>query len=74
MEAEKLTGTVKWFNERKGFGFIEVPGDKDYFIHYTNIVCDADFKTLEPGQRVKFTESVDADGRPRAMELEVIND
>ncbi|HMK64771.1 MAG TPA: cold-shock protein [Thermodesulfobacteriota bacterium] len=47
-------GRVKWFNESKGFGFIEVDGqDKDVFIHHSSISM-AGFRTLQEGQRVKF--------------------
>jgi CspA family cold shock protein len=47
------TGKVKWFNAEKGFGFIEVEGGKDVFVHYSAITGDG-FKTLEEGQRVQF--------------------
>jgi len=47
------TGTVKWFNSEKGFGFIEVEGEDDVFVHFTAITGDG-FKTLEEGQKVEF--------------------
>ncbi len=47
------TGTVKWFNAEKGFGFITVDGGDDVFVHYTAIQGDG-FKTLEEGQAVSF--------------------
>jgi cold shock protein len=48
------TGTVKWFNESKGFGFIAPEdGGKDVFVHYTGITGDG-FKTLQEGQKVQF--------------------
>ncbi|EXX87779.1 cold-shock protein [Paenibacillus darwinianus] len=47
------TGTVKWFNAEKGFGFIEVEGGKDVFVHFSAIVGDG-YKSLEEGQRVEF--------------------
>jgi CspA family cold shock protein len=48
------TGTVKWFNESKGFGFITPSnGDKDIFVHFSAIVGDG-FRTLAEGQKVSF--------------------
>ena len=48
------TGTVKWFNEAKGFGFIERESGPDVFVHFSNIEGDG-FKTLGEGQAVEFT-------------------
>jgi CspA family cold shock protein len=47
------TGTVKWFNSEKGFGFIEVEGGSDVFVHFSAIVGDG-YKSLDEGQRVEF--------------------
>ena len=47
------TGTVKWFNENKGFGFIEREGGPDVFAHFSAIESSG-FKTLAEGQRVEF--------------------
>lgn len=47
------TGTVKWFNAEKGFGFIEVEGGEDVFVHFSAITGDG-FKSLEEGQKVSF--------------------
>lgn len=47
------TGTVKWFNSEKGFGFIEVQGENDVFVHFSAIQGDG-YKSLEEGQRVQF--------------------
>lgn len=49
-----ITGTVKWFNEAKGFGFIAQEGGPDVFAHFSAIQGDG-FKTLAEGQKVEFT-------------------
>ncbi len=46
-------GTVKWFNESKGFGFIQQENGEDVFVHYSAIVGDG-FKTLAEGERLEF--------------------
>ena len=62
------TGTVKWFNAEKGFGFIEVDGGgADVFVHHTSIDMDG-FRTLDEGQRVEF-EVVDGDKGPQAAHV-----
>jgi CspA family cold shock protein len=50
----KRSGTVKWFNETKGYGFIEQEGEKDVFVHYTAIRMDG-YRTLKEGQPVEYT-------------------
>ncbi len=52
--SEKVTGTVKWFNESKGYGFIEQSSGPDVFAHFSAIVGDG-FRTLSEGQKVEFT-------------------
>ena len=52
--AEREKGTVKWFNERRGFGFIERESGSDIFVHFSSIK-DSGFKTLKDGQTVEFT-------------------
>ncbi len=51
--SEKETGTVKWFNDSKGYGFIEREGADDVFVHYSAIQMPG-FKSLQEGQRVEF--------------------
>ncbi|NNG45981.1 MAG: cold-shock protein [Deltaproteobacteria bacterium] len=50
----KHTGTVKWFNETKGYGFIEQEGGTDVFVHYSAIMMDG-YRTLKEGQEVQYT-------------------
>ncbi|MCR8659738.1 cold-shock protein [Paenibacillus endoradicis] len=57
-------GTVKWFNAEKGYGFIEVEGGNDVFVHFSAITGDG-FKTLEEGQQVEFNV-VDGNRGPQA--------
>ena len=49
-----VNGTVKWFNDSKGFGFIEQQSGPDVFVHYSSITSSG-FKTLAEGQKVEFT-------------------
>ncbi len=65
-----MTGTVKWFNADKGFGFITTEAGTDVFAHYSQIQKDG-FKTLEEGQAVSF-EVVDGAKGPQAEAIEVI--
>jgi len=52
--AERETGTVKWFNNTKGFGFVQREQGEDVFVHYSSIRGDG-FKSLEEGQKVEFS-------------------
>ena len=51
MSADRVSGTVKWFNDKKGFGFIEQENGDDVFVHHSAITMEG-FKTLKEGQRV----------------------
>ena len=62
-----LKGTVKWFNESKGFGFIEQEAGKDVFVHYSAI-SGSGFKTLNEGDKVQF-EIVDGPKGPAAANV-----
>lgn len=61
------TGTVKWFNNEKGFGFISVQGEEDVFVHFSAITGDG-FKSLEEGQEVQFEVVTGARG-PQAANV-----
>jgi CspA family cold shock protein len=50
-------GTVKWFDPKKGFGFVVNEDGVDVFVHYTNIECEG-FRCLKNGQEVEYTEEV----------------
>ena len=61
------TGTVKWFNAKKGFGFISIPDEDDVFVHFSAIEGDG-YKTLEEGQKVEF-EVVEGEKGPQAANV-----
>ena len=52
--SERVTGTVKWFNGSKGYGFISQEGGEDVFVHYSAIQSEG-FRTLDEGQPVEFS-------------------
>ncbi len=62
-----LTGKVKWFNDSKGYGFIEQEGGRDIFVHYSAIEGDG-FKSLAEGQKVEF-EIVEGAKGPQATKV-----
>ncbi len=57
-----MFGTVKWFDAKKGFGFITTDDDEDVFVHFSEIVMDG-FKKLEEGQRVSFDVGQEEKGK-----------
>ena len=61
------TGTVKWFNEKKGFGFITQDSGSDVFVHYSAIKGDG-FKTLSEGEKVTF-QVTDGPKGPQASDV-----
>jgi CspA family cold shock protein len=63
-------GTVKWFNDQKGFGFITSSDGKDYFVHHTSIIGEG-FKSLPEGQEVQF-EVAQGEKGPKAVQVSVI--
>ena len=63
-------GTVKWFNDKKGFGFISSTDGNDYFVHHSSIVGDG-FKSLSEGAKVQF-QIEDGEKGPRAVQVSLI--
>lgn len=61
----RVTGKVKWFNDAKGFGFIERPDGEDVFVHYTAI-AGTGFRSLTEGQEVEFEIVDDSKGKQAA--------
>jgi len=63
-------GTVKWFSDQKGYGFIEQEDGQDVFVHHTGINASG-FKTLNEGQRVRFEIETGEKG-PKAKDVEIL--
>ena len=59
--SERQKGAVKFFNEKKGYGFITKEDGNDVFVHFTSIESEDDFKTLKEGQAVEF--DIESDNR-----------
>jgi len=68
--ADRETGTVKWFNASKGYGFISRDGGEDVFVHYDAIRADG-YRSLEEGQKVEFSVGQGKKG-PAAQDVDVI--
>lgn len=64
---ERINGTVKWFNDAKGFGFISREGGPDVFVHYSAVSSDG-FKSLSEGDKVEF-EIVEGPKGPQAANV-----
>jgi len=67
--SERQTGTVKWFDNRKGFGFITAENGDDVFVHFSSINSDG-FRTLEENETVEF-EIIDGEKGPQATNVEL---
>ena len=59
--SDRKTGTVKWFDTKKGYGFIELEGSKDIFVHFSEI-SEEGYKSLRDGQAVEFDVEKDDNG------------
>lgn len=65
--SDRVTGTVKWFNASKGYGFISVENGEDVFVHYRAIRGDG-YRSLNEGQKVEFTSTSGPKG-PQAEDV-----
>jgi cold shock protein len=61
MSEQRVTGTVKWFNDQKGYGFIAYEGGNDVFVHHSAIEANG-FRSLSEGDRVEFSIEQGAKG------------
>jgi len=68
--AERIQGTVKWFNSSKGYGFISHENGEDVFVHYKSIIGDG-YKSLNENDKVEFIVTEGQKG-PQATDVEVI--
>jgi len=68
---ETLTGTVKWFNAGKGFGFIARDNGNDVFVHFSAIVDNGGYRELTEGQRVEFSIE-DSPKGPKAANVRIL--
>ena len=62
-----VEGTVKWFDKKKGYGFLSSPDGTEIFVHYTSFV-DEEMRTLQEGEKVCF-ETVDGEKGPRSEKV-----
>lgn len=69
---DRVTGTVKWFNAAKGYGFIGYEGGKDVFVHFTAIQDNGGYRTLNEGDQVEFTIEEGKKG-PQAANVVKVN-
>ncbi|MFC2118849.1 cold-shock protein [Bacteroidota bacterium] len=67
-----MNGKVKWFDSRKGYGFIETEDGENYFVHFSGIKEEG-FKRLSHGQKVSF-ELAEGDKGPHAINVEIVGD
>jgi CspA family cold shock protein len=72
MKGEKYIGKVCWFDSKLGYGFLSRQGEKDLFIHWSDIQSEG-FKTLKKGQEVAYSIGLNNRKQPKAIEVVVLN-
>ena len=70
--SDRKTGTVKWFDTKKGYGFIELEGNKDVFVHFSAITEEG-YKSLRDGEAVEF-DVENEDGKDKAKNVTKISE
>jgi CspA family cold shock protein len=73
MDSEKYVGKVVWFSNVTNYGFISRPGEKDLFVHWSDIVSEG-FKTLKKDQEVIFSIGLNNRKEPKAIEVVVVGE
>lgn len=68
-----MKGTVKWFNNQNGYGFIRDENEHDVFVHYSNIVSERSFKNLYEGQTVEF-DVMETEKGTQAVNVKVVTE
>lgn len=68
-EKPKMKGTVAWFNEGRGYGFLIGEDANQYFVHFSDIITDKDFKMLYEAEKVLFEPARDKQGRNKAINV-----
>jgi CspA family cold shock protein len=71
-EVVTMTGVVKWFNDAKGYGFIQAENGEDVFVHFSGIRSTGGYRTLAEGQKVEFN-IVQERGKERAADVTVLS-
>jgi len=71
--SDKIKGIVKWFDAKKGYGFISVDGQEDIFVHFSNIAMSG-FRKLDMGDEVEFEIKDSKEGKgPEALNVKIIS-
>ncbi len=68
--SERLNGTVKWFDQKKGYGFISLEEGNEVFVHYSSIQGDG-YRSLKEGQQVEFS-LIQSDKGPQANDVNIL--